>query len=399
MIKIGVVGCRRGRTMMRYCIKSKDAVLTAICDYNREAMEKEKKSYGKKGKAVRLFTDFDTFLAEADIDAVVLANYGNDHAPYAIKCLNAGKHVLSELLPVETLKEAVELCECIEKTGLVYAYAENCCYFPAVREMQRLYKAGALGEFEYGEGEYIHDCEPRWKELTGSNKPDHWRNVMSAFYYCTHSAGPLVHLTGMRPVKVSGTEGRYNSRMQNIGAGGAAVAVETVTMENGGVFKSTHGLGLPGNSTWFSVYGETGHAESKREYSGFSFIPHSRYVQVGLHTTPQKIFPKKRIYCAPVDRRSKIFGHNGSDWYIMHNFIERINGREADVIDVYEALDMYFIGHFGFLSALSGGAALDIPDFRDKSVREKYREDTSCPDPKKAGEMLLPSNTHGKVKK
>ncbi len=114
MIKIGVVGCRRGRTMMRYCIKSSDAVLTAICDFDRAKMEKEKASYGRKGKDVRLFTDFDTFLKEGNVDAVVLANYGNDHAPYAIKCLKAGKHVLSELLAVETMKEAVELCESIE---------------------------------------------------------------------------------------------------------------------------------------------------------------------------------------------------------------------------------------------------------------------------------------------
>ncbi len=33
------------------------------------------------------------------MDAVVLANYAHEHAPFAIRCLNEGKHVLSEVLP------------------------------------------------------------------------------------------------------------------------------------------------------------------------------------------------------------------------------------------------------------------------------------------------------------
>ena len=34
------------------------------------------------------------------------------------------------------MKEAVELIEAIEETGLVYAYGENYCYMAAPREMR-----------------------------------------------------------------------------------------------------------------------------------------------------------------------------------------------------------------------------------------------------------------------
>ena len=108
-VKIGVFGAGRGQTMMRYCMLNPDAELVAICDKNEKLLEARKKQFGAKGKHVRYFTDFDTFLKESGVDAVVLANYANDHAPYAIKAMEAGKHVLSEVLPVETLKEAVEL--------------------------------------------------------------------------------------------------------------------------------------------------------------------------------------------------------------------------------------------------------------------------------------------------
>ena len=83
------------------------------------------------------------------MDAVVLANYANEHAPFAIRCLKAGKHVISEVLPVQTLAEAVQLVEAVEESGLVYAYAENYCYFPSTSEMRKLYREGKLGEVEY----------------------------------------------------------------------------------------------------------------------------------------------------------------------------------------------------------------------------------------------------------
>ena len=101
-------------------------------------------------KDVVFYQDYDEFLNH-NMDAVVLANYANEHAPFAIKALKKGKHVLSEVLPVQTLKEAVELVETIEETGLIYSYGENYCYFDSTRKIKELYQKGLIGEFEYGE--------------------------------------------------------------------------------------------------------------------------------------------------------------------------------------------------------------------------------------------------------
>lgn len=43
------------------------------------------------------------------MDAVVLANYATEHAPYAVKVLDSGRHVCSEAPACRTLAEAVEL--------------------------------------------------------------------------------------------------------------------------------------------------------------------------------------------------------------------------------------------------------------------------------------------------
>ena len=90
------------------------------------------------------------------------------------------------------------------------------------------------------------------------------------------------------------------------------------------------------------------------------------------------------------------FGHGGSDFYSMYNFVEKILGdKNADVIDVYEALDMFLPGLFAFRSILNGGAPVDIPDLRDKKEREKWRNDTACTDPEVAGNLLLPTKFGG----
>jgi predicted dehydrogenase len=107
---------------------------------------------------------------------VVLANYATEHAPFAIKAMNKGLNVISEVLPCQTLKEAVELVETVESTGMKYYYLENYCYMPAPAEMKRLYKEGKIGEFRYGECEYVHNCETIWHRITRGDK-NHWRNI------------------------------------------------------------------------------------------------------------------------------------------------------------------------------------------------------------------------------
>ena len=64
---------------------------------------------------IAVYETFEEFILH-DMDAVVLANYATEHATYAIKCMRAGKHVLSEVLPCETMAQAVALIETVEET-------------------------------------------------------------------------------------------------------------------------------------------------------------------------------------------------------------------------------------------------------------------------------------------
>ena len=390
-VRIGVLGGYRGTSMINYCKRADNAEVVAICDKLPEVLEAQRKN--AEGLNITFYDNFEDFILH-DMDAVVLANYANEHAPFAIKALKRGLHVFSEVLPCQNMKEAVELIETVEETGKVYAYGENYCYMPAPYEMKKLYRQGKIGEFEYGECEYIHNCEPIWHSITYGER-DHWRNNMYSTFYCTHSLGPIIHMTGLRPVSVTGFESLKTERNLRDGAKGGQFGIEMVTLENGGIIKSIHG-NLYKDSIWYSAYGSKGRMECGREDAQDGHI-FKIYVNADAFSGDYAN-GKLESYEPKNDIEADIegYGHGGSDFYSMYHFVERIRGKaDADTIDVYEALDMFLPGMFAYRSILKGGIPMEIPNLRDKAVRDQWRNDTACTDVKAAGDMLLPTFSKG----
>lgn len=388
-IKIGVMGVGRGRSMIDYCQRAGHAKLVAICDFWKDGLAKAKQEINDP--SITYYDNFDDFIRH-DFDAVVLANYATEHAPFAIRSLKAGKHVYSEVLPVQTLAEAVALIETIEQTKLTYAYGENYCYMPAVQEMKKRFVKGDLGVFEYAEAEYIHNCEPIWADISYGDKT-HWRNHMYATFYSTHSIGPIVHVTKLRPTKVIGFEIPYNDRSRSMGKLGATAGIEMITFENGAMMKSIHG-DLAKNSIWFSIYGSKGRIESAREDFQNGDVERV-FTNLDSVENANDSVVETYIPQLPNAEKAHQFGHGGSDFYTMYNFIEHLLGHEADIIDIYEALDMFLPGLFAYRSILNGNQPIEIPNFRDPNVRELYRNDIACTDPNVAKEQLLPCQSGG----
>ena len=152
-IRFGILGGTRGMDFVKKVLLNHPyAEVVSICEAFKPLIEKIKSETD-----INVFSDYDEFL-ESGLDAVVIENFANEHAPFAIKALNKGIHVYCENQPMQTMKEAVELCEAVEKSGKVYGYAENYCYLPQVLEMRKIYQSGVLGEVMYAEGNFINDC-------------------------------------------------------------------------------------------------------------------------------------------------------------------------------------------------------------------------------------------------
>ena len=172
-IRVGVIGVGRGLAFARSAVPHLGLELVALCDKWQAKLSEAGERFG-----VSTYADYDEFL-QHDMDAVVLANYFDEHAPFAIRALRAGKHVMSETAACKTLAEAVALCREVERTGLTYMFAENYPFSAANQELRRLYRAGEIGQVRYAEGEYNHPGRLD-RRLSVAVGLDHWRNLDAA---------------------------------------------------------------------------------------------------------------------------------------------------------------------------------------------------------------------------
>ena len=388
-LKVGVFGAYRGKTMINVLAKHPDARLVAVCDKYRPLLDEVEKLAGETGIEVAVYENFEDFFRH-DMDAVVLANYANEHAPFAVRLLHSGRHVLSEVLPCETMAQAVALIEAVEQSGKVYAYAENYCYMNHAFEMWRRVELGEIGEVNYAEGEYVHDCSSIWPRITYGER-GHWRNRHYSTFYCTHSIGPMLTITGRRPVQVVGFETPQDKRTLALGAlAGGCAGIEMITLDNGAIAKSIHGgLKREPGSINYEVYGTKGMMETERfdETKLNVYIEGEKLCEGEL----QNIVPEK--FVSPELAKS-FSGHGGSDFYATHFFIQKILGRDEGIkysIDVYRAVDMGICGILAYRSILGGNIPVKVPNLRNKEERDAYRNDNACTNPAVAGDRLLPA--------
>ena len=394
-LRIGVFGGARGNSMIQVLLHHPEAELVAVCDKYTPLLDLARQNAENAGLHIACFESFDDFI-QYDMDAVVLANYATEHATFAIRCLKAGKHVLSEVLPSETMAQAVELIETVEETGLVYAYAENYCYMDLTFEMWRRYREGDIGDVTYAEGEYIHDCAACWLDITYGD-PNHWRNHLCPTFYCTHSLGPIMTITGHRPVQVVGFENPPIEEFYHLGhAGGHASGIEMVTLDNGATVKSIHGaLKREPAQTSYKVFGTKGFLGTCADAEGEKVRLYQESATQTCAGENRYIVPEKFV-SAELAKNSGVATHGGSDFYPTHFFIEKILGHEDGKwsIDVYQSVDMGICGILAFRSILNGNMPIKVPNLRNKEERDAWRHDNACTNAAVAGDQVLPCSSY-----
>ena len=92
-LRIGLLGIGRGSDICRFCSDADNAEIVAICDKWEEGLKNLSKKLNDD--KISYYTDYDKFILH-DMDAVYLANYATEHAPFAIKAMEAGKECVAE---------------------------------------------------------------------------------------------------------------------------------------------------------------------------------------------------------------------------------------------------------------------------------------------------------------
>ncbi|WP_428940149.1 Gfo/Idh/MocA family protein [Fontivita pretiosa] len=373
---MGVVGVGRGNSFAAGATEAIGMKLVALCDTWEQRLKQVGQRYG-----VTTYTDYEKFLAH-EMDAVILANYFHEHAPFAIRALRAGKHVMSETSCNATLAEGVALCRAVEKSGKIYMLAENYAYTAFSVEMQRLYRSGEIGQVTFAEGEYNHPMSPQ-DRLRISPGLNHWRNWIPPTYYCTHALAPLMFITGCSPVKVNALSIACRSVDRDTVRRGDPGSVILCRMDNGAVFR-LFGLMLPGHSNWYRLHGERGAMELTRGPGYFG----SGQIRVwhDPFNRPDDT-PIDRVYVPDWPQHAELArraGHGGGDFFTNLAFAQAIRSGKPPVLDVYCGVTMSSVGILAWKSALADGAPFEMPDFKSERSRKRYENDDWSPFPSHA---------------
>ena len=389
IIRVGVVGVGRGNSFAEGANEIVGMKLVALCDSWEERLSEVGQRHG-----VATYTDYDAFL-EHDMDAVVLANYFHEHAPFAVKALEAGKHVLSETSCNTTLAEGVALCRAVERTGRTYMLAENYPYTAFNQEMRRVYRTGEIGEVTYAEGEYNHPMAPR-DRLRISPGMRHWRSWLPSTYYCTHALSPLMFITDTMPVKVNALSiacRQVDELTVRVADPGSVILCR---MDNGAVFR-IFGLLLPGHSNWYRVHGSRGAMEITRG-PGYFGPGQVRVWHEEWDMSSGEV--RDRVYTPDWPEHGDLArqaGHGGGDFWTNLTFGNAIRSGEPPYLDVYRGVAMSSVGILAWKSALEDGRPIDVPDFRDEASRREYADDHWSPWPEHAAPDQPPPSIHGHV--
>jgi predicted dehydrogenase len=130
-----------------------DVEVVGISDFNAEIAQTKAAQLGIE----KYYDNFDAMLKDDSIECVHICTPNFLHAQQAKAALLAGKHVVCEKPLATSLKDAEEIVELAEKSGLVNAVHFNLRYYPLIRQMKTMREKGELGELYSVIGSYLQD--------------------------------------------------------------------------------------------------------------------------------------------------------------------------------------------------------------------------------------------------
>ena len=377
-IRLGFFGAgTRGRHLAKTFMEL-DCEIVALCDNRAEELEKTANAVGGN---VATYSDFSDFI-EHEMDAVVLANFFHEHAPYAIRCFEKGLHVFSECISNGTMAEGVELIRAFEKSNSVYMLAENYPQMLFNREMKRVCDSGTLGKLLYAEGEYNHPSDP-WdtsfnKDYVNTTK--HWRNYVPITYYITHSLGPVMWMTGAMPNQVSALPcyAPKDPEAPTASFCGDRAAIITTKNDDGSVFRIPGCAAFGGHHNAYRVCGTKGQIENLRGMGNQVMLRYNSWEKPDGVESKSLYTPEWNDADEEIIARS---GHGGGDYLTARNFINCIkeNKQPEHPFNVYSAVAMSSVAILGYRSMLEDGTPYRIPDFTKEEDCAKYENDRLTP--------------------
>lgn len=153
--KIGIIGAGGMLQYHAAGFKQAGGEIVAVADMAPGAADSAAKEWG----IAEAYTSVEEMLEKSEIDAVSVIVPNKFHAPLAIQCMNAGKHVFCEKPPALSAAELEEMIKVSEATGKKLMFNFNNRSRPESREMKRLFENGTFGT--------VNSAQAKWARRTG----------------------------------------------------------------------------------------------------------------------------------------------------------------------------------------------------------------------------------------
>lgn len=145
-VGVAVVGAGYwGPNLVRNFAATDKTDLRWVCDIS---IERARKVVGAQS-SVRVTDDLAEVLADPQVEAVAIATPPSTHAPIALECFEAGRHVLVEKPLAEKLADGVAMVDAADAAGLTLMCDHTFCYTASVRKIREIVHSGDLGDVLY----------------------------------------------------------------------------------------------------------------------------------------------------------------------------------------------------------------------------------------------------------
>ncbi|KQX52876.1 MULTISPECIES: Gfo/Idh/MocA family oxidoreductase [unclassified Streptomyces] len=150
----------------------------------------------------RAVADLDEVLAMDDVDAVILATPTPMHAAQTLACLEAGKHVQTEIPLAASLADAEACLAAQQRTGLVAMVGHTRRFNPSHQWVRQQVRAGDFSIQQMDVQTYFF----RRTNLNALGKPRSWTDHL-LWHHAAHTVDLFAYQTGSPIVQANAMQG------------------------------------------------------------------------------------------------------------------------------------------------------------------------------------------------
>lgn len=377
VVRVGFVGLGvRAKRAVERMMNIDGVRVSALCDFVVEninaANDIVKKYGGSKPLSFSGGYGWRSLCESDEIDIIYVCTDWMSHAEIALYALECGKHVAVEVPAAMTLVDCWRLVNAAEKARRHCIMLENCCYDDFELATLNMVRSGLLGDIVHAEASYIHDLRKRIS--TNDEGGRLWTNWQVEYMnkhignpYPTHGLGPVALAMGIHRGDRMKSLVSVSSRSISSDCGGTefrgTVNTSIITTEKGNTIQVQHCVSMPRPySRSFVLSGTKGYAQ-KYPVACMAFAPDNDNVISGTECE-SLIAEHRHPFVEKYGERGKVLcGKRWIDYVMDERLVYCLRKGLPLDMDVYDAAEWSSIVELSEISALAGGAPVEIPDF------------------------------------